>query len=130
MTATKGISGIGMALAALALALGLAASPAGAQQTVGQGGLINVGVATGDISEVIVLQDLIDIGDVTLQDLVTLGNVTAVVQVPIGIAANVCPAVNAAVLGKAQQGGGAIECVADAMSAADSRAFSNWMQRR
>jgi hypothetical protein len=60
---------------------------------------------------------------------VNVGNVNVTAQVPIGIAANVCPAVTAAVLGKAAQGG-TIECVADATSAADSAVFQRWLQRQ
>jgi hypothetical protein len=131
MTATKLVGRGAAALAALALALGLSASTAGAQTTLGQGGLVNVGVATGDITleEVLVFQDLIDIGDITLENLVNVGNVDVIVQVPIGIAANVCPAVTAAVLGQAAQEG-TVECVADAASAADSHVFQRWLQRQ
>ena len=126
MTATKITTRIAAGVAGLAAVAGLTAAPANAQ--VGQAGLVNVGVATGDI-DVTVLNDLIDIGVLNVSDLVDVENVMVVAQVPIGIAANVCPGVNAAVLGQANQGGG-IACVADAESAADSRAFQRLLKRQ
>jgi hypothetical protein len=133
MTASKVTTRILATLAAMAMALGLSAAPAGAvghgdinlDQITFQQGLVNVGVTVGDVT----VQDVIDIGDITVTELVNLENVAVIAQVPIGIAANVCPAVNAAVLGKAQQSGEGLACLADAESAADSRVFQRWMNR-
>lgn len=111
----------------LTAALGLMAAPASAQTLVG-GGLVNVGVGDVDVTvgDVEVLNDLIQVGDITLEDVADL---QATVQVPIGIAANVCPGVNAAVLAQSLGQDATAECVADAQSAADSRQFQNFTNR-
>lgn len=114
----------------LAAAFGLMAAPASAQTLVG-GGLVNVGIGDVDLTveDVEVLNELIQVGDVTVQDLIEVGDVEVAVQVPIGIAANVCPGINAAVLAQQLGQDATTECVADAESAADSRQFQNFINR-
>jgi hypothetical protein len=75
--------------AAAAVALGMASAPALAQQQ--QEGLVNVAVGVED----------------------------NVVQVPIGIAAQVCPAVNAAVIAQDFQGTDEVVCIIDQETAAE-----------
>lgn len=82
-----------------AAALALIASPASAQ-VVG-GGLVNV-----NISDVAI--DIADALDVNVQDVIDIGNI----QVPIGIAANICPNVNAAVLAAQRNESGPVSCEA------------------
>jgi hypothetical protein len=83
------------------LTMGLAAVPAAAQPVV-TGGLVNVTVV-----------DLLDVE----------GN-QVVVQAPIGVAANVCPNVNAAVLAQEFAQTGEADCEATTESIADSTAFN------
>ncbi len=98
-------------LAALMVAGGLSfgmfgmAGPATAQPMV-TGGLVNV----------------------TIVDLVDVNNNQVAVQVPIGIAANVCPTVNAAVLAQDVAQTGTAECEADTTSIAGSRQFGNFLR--
>lgn len=108
-------------LATAVLSMALLAGPAAAQPVV-TGGLVNVTVAD------ITVEELIEIGDVTVEDLIDVHDVgiIAQVQVPIGIAANVCPNVNAAVLAQDLVQTGEAGCIADADSAADSRAFQRF----
>ena len=62
-----------------------------------QGGLVNVAIVDG-----------VDV-DVTLDDVIVAPNVAAAVQVPIGVAANVCN-VSVAVLAAVYNAGGTTEC--------------------
>ena len=78
---------------AAAFAAATVGAPAMAQQ---QSGLVNV-----NITDVAV--DIADVLDVNVQDVLNIGSV----QVPIGIAANVCPNIGANVLAQAAQRGDA-----------------------
>ncbi len=83
-----------MMAAALALGTTSIAAPASAQ-------LVGGGLVAVNISDIAV--DIADVLDVNVQDVLNIGNV----QVPIGIAANVCPNVGANVLAQAAQRGDA-----------------------
>jgi hypothetical protein len=100
-----------------AVALGMSAVPAAAQR---QEGLVNVNVS--DVS--VTLEELITDNNINVQ--VPVG---AVVQVPIGIAANVCN-VSAAVL--AQQAADAAPCDATSETATEAEllALARSLQRQ
>lgn len=87
------------------MTMGIAAVPAAAQPVV-TGGLVNV----------------------TIVDLLDVEGNQVVVQAPIGIAANVCPTVSAAVLAQDFAQTGEAECEATQESIADSEAFNRFMQ--
>ncbi len=102
--------------ASLALGTATMVAPASAQVNVPvQGGLVNV--AVGDV----ILQDILtDIEITALNDLDILNDNQIIVQVPIGIAANVCN-VSAAVL--ARQAADAAQCDASSGSQALAQAI-------
>ncbi len=90
-----------MMAAALALGTASVAAPATAQ-LVG-GGLVVVNVS--------------DVANNLAQNLsVDVNRIPVTVQVPVGIAANVCPNVDANVLARQRKSGGAIECTANNVS--------------
>lgn len=85
-------------VAAVAMSIGLMAGPAAAQQS----GLVNVNIEDVDLG------------------------VIANVQVPIGIAANVC-GINAAVLAADLNQDGSAECTADADVVAENQAIQRFL---
>ncbi len=87
----------------LAAGAALMSAPAVAQQ---QSGLVNVNIAD-------VAVDIADVLDVNVQDVLNIGSI----QVPVGIAANVCPNIGANVLAQAAQRGEA-NCTASNSSTA------------
>ena len=103
----------------LVAAAAMTATPAFAQQA--QGGLVNVA-----IDDVSILNNFLN--DTQIAALNNL-NVPVNVQVPVGIAANVCPNVNAAVLAKAAQRGDA-ECTATSGSQALAQAVNRQKLRQ
>ena len=106
-----------MMAAALALGTTTVAAPLSAQ-IVG-GGLVVVNISNLDVANNIARD-----ANVSVQDVLDIGNVG--VQVPIGIAANVCPNVNAAVLAGQRNAGQDTTCSATNTT----RAFSNLVARQ
>lgn len=106
----------------IAAALAAAATPAVAQNVDVSGGLVDVTIQ--DVTVTALNNFLNDAQIAALNDLVDAGNVT--VQVPIGIAANVCPTVNAAVLAQQLRQNGTAECTATNAT----RAFANQVTRQ
>lgn len=97
-------------IAAAALAAGMAAGPALAQQ---QGGLVNVNVSDNTILEEIAAAINVDVSQIAVP-----------IQAPIGVAANVCD-IDAAVLAQqANQGGATCE------AKNTSQAFNQIVQRQ
>jgi hypothetical protein len=110
---------------AIAAALGAAALaiPAAAQTVTFSGGLVNIPVTVSDVSVLDQSNFLNDNQIQALNNLVTAGNVN--VQVPIGIAAQVC-GVTANVLAAQRAGGAPVDCTNRTMS----QAFANQIARQ
>lgn len=108
---------------AAALALATTTAPAMAQTVSFSGGLVNVPISVGDVSLLDQANFLNDNQIAALNQLVTAGNVA--VQVPIGIAAQVC-GVTANVLTVARDTGAPVDCANKTMT----QAFANQIARQ
>lgn len=106
----------------IAAALAAAASPAVAQNVDVSGGLVDVTIQ--DVTVTALNNFLNEAQIAALNDLVDAGAVT--VQVPIGIAANVCPTVNAAALAQDLAQDGEASCTAENAT----QAFANQVVRQ
>jgi len=111
------------AIMAASAAVALATVPAAAQNLTFSGGLVNIPITVQDVSVLDKSNFLNDNQIQALNQLVTAGNVS--VQVPVGIAAQVC-GVTANVLSAAQKSGAPVDCSQHQMSAA----FANQIARQ
>lgn len=89
------------------------------------GGLV-LGLGGSAVAQPIITGGLVN---VTVVDVLDIEGNQVVVQLPIGIAANVCPQVNAAVLAQELVQTGAADCEADAQSIAESQAALRFLER-
>jgi hypothetical protein len=88
-------------------------------------GGLSIGLSGPAVAQPVITGGLVN---VTIVDVLDVEGNQVVVQVPIGIAANVCPTVNAAVLAQEFAQTGEAACDATAESTADSRAFLNFLE--